>query len=293
MPPMKKDSSPLRRKLGVELRRLRQGVKMTTDDAAAQLELSASTISRGETGIVTIHPRDVDAMLRLYGVTDVRKREALLALARKSRERGWWHRYRNVLSADLVNYISVEYGASTISSFQTMLLPGLLQTEDYTREVANVLPRQGPITAKPKPEVIDQLVEIRLKRQQMLLGRKDPVPVAVVLDESVLYRPIGGPEVMKAQLKHLVDVAQNQSVTLQVMPLREGMHAGLGGPFTLFGFAEPMELSIIHVENHTNFLLVEDEPDIKHYELVFQRVQESALPAAESLALVDQIAEGL
>jgi hypothetical protein len=77
------------------------------------------------------------------------------------------------------------------------------------------------------------------------------------------------------------------------MPLHKGMHAGLGGPFTLFGFAEPMELSIIHVENHTNFLLVEDEPDIKHYEVVFHRVQESALPAAESLALVDQIAEGL
>lgn len=289
MAPMKKDSapSPLRKKLGIELRRLRQGANISADEAASQLELSASTISRGETGIVTIHPRDVDAMLRLYGVADGRKREALLALARKSRERGWWHHYRNVLSGDLVNYISVEYGASTISSFQTMLLPGLLQTADYTRAVAAVLPRQA------KPAVVERLVEMRIRRQEMLLEREDPMPLRVVLDESVLHRPIGSPKVMKGQLRHLVEVAEGDNVTLQIMPYSAGMHAGLGGPFTLFGFAEPMNLAIVHVENHVNFLLVEDEPDIRHYELVFHRVQESALPAAESLALVEHIAEGL
>ncbi|HEY3143894.1 MAG TPA: helix-turn-helix transcriptional regulator [Acidimicrobiales bacterium] len=289
MAPIKKESapSPLRKKLGIELRRLRQGAKISADDAAKRLELSASTISRGETGIVTIHPRDVDAMLRLYGVTDDRKREALLALARKSRERGWWHHYRNVLSSDLVNYISVEYGASTISSFQTMLLPGLLQTADYTRAVATYLPR------RTKPAVIEQLVEIRLRRQEMLLHREDPVPTRVVLDQSVLHRPIGGPKIMKAQLEKLVEVGMYPNVEVQIMPYAVGMHSGMGGPFTLFGFAEPIDLAIVHVENHVNFLLVEDEGDIRHYELVFQRVQESALPVADSLALVQEIAEGL
>jgi transcriptional regulator with XRE-family HTH domain len=289
MAPMNKDStpSPLRKKLGIELRRLRQGAKISADDAATRLELSASTISRGETGIVTIHPRDVDAMLRLYGVTDVRKREALLALARKSRERGWWHRYRNVLSADLVNYISVEYGASTINSFQTMLLPGVLQTPDYTRAVAAIHPRPT------KPEVVEQFVEIRKTRQEMLLEREDPVPLSVVLDESILHRPIGSRDIMKGQLKRLMEDAERPNVDLRILRYDVGTHAGLGGPFTLFGFAEPMDLAIVHVENHVNFLLVEDEQDIRHYELVFQRVQESALPAADSLALVNDTAERL
>jgi|RhiMetdeSRZDD1v2_1073273.scaffolds.fasta_scaffold107790_2 transcriptional regulator with XRE-family HTH domain len=289
MAPMKKDSSPspLRKKLGIELRRLRQGAKISADEAATRLELSASTISRGETGIVTIHPRDVDAMLRLYGVTDHRKREALLALARKSRERGWWHQYRNVLSSDLVNYISVEYGASTMSSFQTMLLPGVLQTPDYTRAVAKLHPRPTV------PKVVEQLVEIRRRRQEMLLEREDPVPLKVVLDESILHRPIGGSKVMKAQLERLLEDAKRPNVELRILPWEVGEHPGLGGPFTLFGFSEPMDLAIVHVENHVNFLLVEDEPDIRHYELVFQRVQESALPVTDSLALVTDKAEGL
>jgi transcriptional regulator with XRE-family HTH domain len=287
MPPVKNESSPLRRKLGMELRRLRQAAKISAEEAASRLELSPSTISRGETGMVTIHPRDVDAMLRLYGLTDQRKREALLALARKSRERGWWQQYRNVLSPNMVNYISVEYGASTISSFQTMLLPGMVQTADYTRAVAMELPRRA------KPQVVERLVEIRILRQDMMLEREDPVPLGIVLDEAVLHRPIGGSGVMKAQLNRLIEVAESDHVSLRVVPYDVGMYAGLGGPFTLFGFTEPMNLAIVHVENHINFLLVEDEQDIRHYELVFHRVQESALPEPDSLALVNRVAEGL
>ncbi|MGH9213852.1 MAG: helix-turn-helix domain-containing protein [Acidimicrobiales bacterium] len=289
MAPMNKDStpSPLRKKLGLELRRLRQGAKISAEEAATRLELSASTISRGETGIVTIHPRDVDAMLRLYGVTDGRKREALLALARKSRERGWWHHYRNILSNDMVNFISVEYGASTMSGYQTLVLPGLLQTPDYTRAIAALLPRPS------KPEVVEQLVKIRIQRQEMLLEREDPLPLNVVLDQSLLYRPIGSHKVMREQLEHLVKMAERDNIYLQVLHYEAGEHPGLGGPFTLFGFAEPMDLAVVYVENHVNFLLVEDETDIRHYELVFQGVQKSALPAADSLALVNDIAERL
>jgi transcriptional regulator with XRE-family HTH domain len=140
MPPLK-ETSPLRRKLGIELRLLREAAKLTADEAAAALETSASTISRSETGKVNVHPRDVDAMLRLYGLNDDRKREALVAIARKSRERGWWHEFRTVVSTDLANYMSIEYGASSIRIFQTLLVPGLLQTREYTRAVAAVFPR--------------------------------------------------------------------------------------------------------------------------------------------------------
>ena len=286
MPPLK-ETSPLRRKLGIELRLLREAAKLTADEAAAALETSASTISRSETGKVNVHPRDVDAMLRLYGLTDDRKREALVAIARKSRERGWWHEFRTVVSTDLANYMSIEYGASSIRIFQTLLVPGLLQTREYTRSVAAVFPRAHT------PETVEQLMQIRSRRQEMLLDKPEPVPLHVVLDESVLHRPIGGPGVMRDQLVRLLDLASSKAVQMQILPYDVGAHIGLGGPFTLFGFAEPMDLDIVHVENHVNFILVDDEDDIRHYEIVFQRVQESALPEADSLALVQEIAEGL
>jgi transcriptional regulator with XRE-family HTH domain len=281
-----KETSPLRRKLGIELRRLRESVKMTADEAAEQLELSASTISRSETGKVNVHPRDVDAMLRIYGLTDERKREALLALARKSRERGWWHAYRNVLAPDVVSHISIEDGANQIRAFQTMLVPGLLQTEDYSRAVAAIFPRPEP------PDVVDQQVEIRQRRQE-ILRRHDEVPLHVILDESALRRPIGGDAVMQKQLLHLLELTETLNVSLQIAAYQIGAYAGLGGPFTLFGFAEPMDLNIVHVENQRSFFLIEDEDDIRHYEIVFQRVQKAALPVADSLALVKRIAEGL
>lgn len=288
MPPLK-ETSPLRRKLGIELRLLREAAKLTADEAAAALETSASTISRSETGKVNVHPRDVDAMLRLYGLNDDRKREALVAIARKSRERGWWHEFRTVVSTDLANYMSIEYGASSIRIFQTLLVPGLLQTKEYTRSVATVFPRADT----DSPETIEQLMEIRLRRQEMLLHKPEPVPLHVVLDESVLHRPIGGPGVMRNQLVRMLELAHSEAVRLQILPYNVGAHVGLYGPFTLFGFAEPMDLDIVHVENHVNFILVDDEEDIRHYEIVFQRVQESALPEADSLALVQEIAEGL
>lgn len=271
----------------MELRRLRVTAGITADDAANRLELSPSTISRGETGAVNIHPRDVDAMLRLYGVADKAKREALLALARRSRERGWWHAYRRVLREEVVNYISLEDGANSIRSFQTMLVPGFLQTEDYTRAVASVFPRPEP------PEIVEQLVEVRVKRQQRVHA-SNPIPVHSVLDESALRRPIGSPEIMRAQLHRLLELSKADNVMLQVLPYAAGAHAGLGGPFTLFGFPEPMhDLAIVHVENQRSFLLIEDEYDIQHYEVVFQRVQKYALPVPETLALVEEIAEGL
>jgi transcriptional regulator with XRE-family HTH domain len=286
MPPLK-ETSPLRRKLGIELRLLREAAKLTADEAAAALETSASTISRSETGKVNVHPRDVDAMLRLYGLTDDRKREALVAIARKSRERGWWHEFRSVVSGDLANYMSIEYGASSIRIFQTLLIPGLLQTKEYTRHVAAVFPREHT------PETVEQLMQIRLRRQEMLLHKPEPVPLEVVLDESVLHRPIGGPGVMRDQLRRLLELSNRDTITLQILPYDVGAHIGLGGPFTMFGFAEPMDLDIVHVENHVNFILVDDSDDIRHYEIVWEHVKREALAEADSLALVDEIAKGL
>jgi hypothetical protein len=168
-----------------------------------------------------------------------------------------------------------------------MLVPGFLQTQDYSRAVAAVFPREEP------PEVVEQLIEVRRKRQELLV-EPDPVPVHVILDESLLHRPVGGAKVMCHQLERLLEFAERDNVTLQVLPYSAGAHVGLGGPFTLFGFPEPMDdMAIVHVENQKNFFLAEDEDDIQHYEIVFQRVHKSALPVPDSLALVQEIAEGL
>jgi transcriptional regulator with XRE-family HTH domain len=287
MPPTN-ETSPLRRKLGMELRRLREAMPMSAEEAADSLELSPSTISRSETGKVNVHPREVEAMLQLYGVTDKHKVDALMALARHARERGWWHKYRRLLSDDVLSFIRVEDGANSIRTFQTMLVPGLLQTPDYSRAMAAVFPHEEP------PEVVEQHLEVRRLRQQLLV-EPDPVPIHVIFDISALQREVGGPKVMRHQLEHLLELAGSDDVdvTLQVLAER-GAHVGFGGPFTLVGFPEPMhELAIVHMENQRNFFLAENEEDIRHYEVVFQRVQKSALPVPDSLALVKEIAEAL
>lgn len=285
--------SPLRQKLGLELRKLRESAGMTAGDTAAQLEISASTISRMETGTVQAHPRDVDAICEVYGLDEEigGPRQALVALARKCRERGWWYKYRKEMSEELISYISIESGAATISSYQNMILPGALQTPEYAKVLAETLvhPDLGMTVQR---ETIDQQIEIRTERQKELFTSAKHT-VKVVLDEQVLTRPIASAKVMKAQLELLLQVAELDGVKIQVVPFATGAYPGLGGPFTLFGFAPPIELNIVHVENHGRNYMVENENIIRYYEIVFQRVQNSALPVGESLSRVKEIAEGL
>lgn len=282
--------SPLRQKLGVELRRLREAAGMSAEQAATSLEISASTVSRSETGAVQPHPRDVDAMCQLYGLRDGHKREALVALARKSRERGWWYKHRKELSDELVNYIAIESGAATVSSFQNMILPGALQTPEYAKALADTLVH--PERLEPR-KAIEHRIEIRAKRQEELFASPDKHSVQIVLDEQVLTRPIAKPKVMRAQLDRLLEVGDAEGVTLQIVPFSAGAYPGLGGSFTLFGFAPPIDLDIVHVENHVRQFMVENAGIIQYYEVVFQRVQKYALPVPESRARVKEIAEGL
>jgi transcriptional regulator with XRE-family HTH domain len=292
MPP-KTQVSPLRQKLGVELRKLREDAGMTADDAAARLEISSSTISRSETGFVQPHPRDVDAMCQLYGHDEggSSKRQALVALARKSRERGWWYKHRKDMSDELLSYVAIESGAATISSYQNMILPGALQTPDYSMVLAETLIHPD-VGMHVQREVIDQQIEIRTERQKELFTAAKHT-VTVVLDEQVLTRPIATPKVMRAQLELLLQIAELDGVNLQIVPFAAGAYAGLGGSFTLFGFAPPIELDIVHVENHGRNYMVENEDIIRYYEIVFHRVQDSALPVSESRSRVKEIAEGL
>jgi transcriptional regulator with XRE-family HTH domain len=224
-----------RRQLAMDLRRLRASSGRTIDDVARHLECSAAKVSRMETGAVRVGLTDLRAVLELYGVIGA-ERDALFALARQSRIRGWWHDFADVVPLGSETFYGLEDGAATIGQHSTSLVPGLLQTADYARALVSSVP--GVAAA-----VRQRRVDLRLRRQQ-LLDRPQPPALRMVLDEAVLHREIGGPAVLAGQLEHLLAVAQRPYLQLQVLPFTAGAHPAAGVSFTLFGFAEPGETPV-------------------------------------------------
>jgi transcriptional regulator with XRE-family HTH domain len=222
----------LRILLGAQLRRLREGKGVTLGEAGDVIRASHSKMSRLETGRVGFKDRDIADLLTFYGVTDEEERETLRVLARRANAPGWWHDYSDVLPPWLEPYVGLEEVASQIRAYQVQFVPGLLQTEDYARAVT--LLRHASDPAKE----IDQRVGLRMARQDVL-GRPDPPNLWVVLDEAVLQRGLGTPDVMRAQLRHLLEMAERPNVTIQVIPFQAGGHAAAGGAFTILRFAEP------------------------------------------------------
>ena len=224
-----------RRLLAMDLRRLRASTGRTIDDVARHLECSAAKVSRMETGAVKVALTDLRAVLELYGVVGA-ERDALVALARRSRTRAWWHDFADVVPPGSEIFYGLEDVAATIGQHSTSLVPGLLQTADYARALIGTVPEV--------PDAVgDRRVELRLRRQQ-LLERPGPPDLHVVLDEAVLRREVGGAEVMTGQLEHLLVLAGQPHVQLQVLPFAAGAHRAVGVSFTVFGFAGPDEAPV-------------------------------------------------
>src|SRR5580704_16654455 len=200
--------------LGGHLRRLREDAGMTTEQAAASIRGSHSKISRMEHGRVGFKERDIVDLLALYGVGDGAEREALLGLAREANTPGWWQVYADILPNWVEPYFGLEAAASFIREYELQFVPGLLQIEEYARAVI----RLGNL---PSEEEVVRRAQARISRQQ-ILGRENPPTVCAVLDEGALRRVIGGPQVMKAQLRHLIDISDHPSVTLQILPFSAG-----------------------------------------------------------------------
>src|SRR5579864_4317047 len=205
------------RRLALELLRRREASGLSREEAARQLEWSTSTIFRIETGRSHPQPGNVRALLELYGVTGP-ERDGLIQLSRDARQPGWWHSFRDVLPNPYEVYIGLETGAASIRNFEPVVVPGLLQTADYAREIF----RKGPIELDP--DEVERLLEVRLARQK-ILARDDRPRVWAVIDEAVIHRVVGGTEVMRSQLRHLTEAAQQGKTTLQVVPYRAGAHA--------------------------------------------------------------------
>jgi hypothetical protein len=206
------------------------------------------------------------------------------AFAREARRRGWWTRYTDVLGSG--TYIGLEAEASAIHSYESQFVPGLLQTEDYARAVIS----GGQV--RPDPEAAERRVAARMARQE-LFTRPEPPEIWAVLDESVILRPVGGPAVMAAQLRHLIEVSTrpNAVVTVQVLPLAAGAHPGMSGPFVILSFQNSKDPPMVHLETATDGLYLEEPPDIERYTLRFSHLVARALGPNESRAMITDVAQ--
>ena len=269
-----------RRRLGAELRRHRELAGLTIDQVADQLDCSASKISRLETGQTGSNPRDVRDMLALYGVGDT-ELEELLSVARETRQRGWWQPYGSILTGA---YVGFEAAADRIRSYEAQCVPGLLQTADYARSMIAAVH-----TGRPRQEVDDR-VHVRLGRQA-LLTQEDPVKFWCVLDEAALRRPVGGREVMRCQLEHLVRESARPNVTLQVLPMAAGEHPGMEGSFVIMSFPDAADPDTVYVTIATGGVFQEKPDDVSRYEIIFDRLQKMALSSAESAEFIATMAK--
>ncbi|MDH6109043.1 transcriptional regulator with XRE-family HTH domain [Kitasatospora sp. MAP12-15] len=271
------------RRLGSELRRLRDSVNKTTEDAAQALKCSRAKISRIETGASGIRRLDLGILLDLYGVTEQRDRDSLEALARDSRKRGWWHDYGDTIPPAYADFLGLEGDARYIRTWQPLVVPGLLQTEGYARALLEANP------AAVRPERIDQLVRVRMERKDVL-SKSDPARFWAIIWEPALRCPVGGRDVQRAQLDQLTKAAQLPNVTLQVVPMDVGATAGACGAFVMFGFTDSPTPGAVFLETLTSSHYLEQEAELDGYGLVFEYLRSAALSPAKSLDMISSIA---
>lgn len=285
--PNVKPSTVLGRQLGDELRRFREGAGLTTAAAAEVLDCTKGKISRMENGHVPVRSPDLIALMHAYAVGDQQDRERLSALARSANRRrreGWWHQYGSVLSDAYRDQIEMENICESIRTYQVQLVPGLLQTTEYGRAVT-VASR-----AWQSAEEIEQFVQVRLARQERVTA-ESPMRFWAVLAEGVLRQQVGGPAVMRAQLEHLVSMAERPNITLQVLPFSRGAHSGMFGPYLLLSFPQVASLDLVLTETPTGNIWIERETEVARYRALFDDARTTALPPTDSVTLIHRLAK--
>ena len=277
-----------RRQLARELRQLREAAGYSLEAAAVRLEWSASTLSRIENGQQSVDIHSVRGMLDLYDLGGDRA-AYIQDLTRAARERGWWKAY----GVDDRGYIPLEDEAKLLRSFNLAMVPGILQTRDYAMALFRTWTTPGLISAwsppYPSPETVQTALRARMYRQRRLTSDEEPLELVAVLDESVLLRPVGGSAVMRAQLEHLLIVAELSTVTLQVVPLGTGSHVGMDGAFSILSFGDLDEPDIVHIEHPLGSTQVDKECEVSRATLMFDRLRSTALSPADTIALVEGV----
>ncbi|MEY9213655.1 helix-turn-helix domain-containing protein [Thermobifida halotolerans] len=272
-----------RRRLGVELRRLREKAGFTGEEAAARMSWSGSKLSRIERGQVSSNSDDIRDLLELYGVDDPGIRQALVLLARESRRRGWWHVYGDVIPERFDVYLGLEPEACALRFYHGQLVPGLFQTREYAQALLEAHP------APVEPHEISRRVELRMRRQE-ILAREDPPNVWMVLDEATVHRVVGDPTTMADQLRHLIRMSELPHITLQILPFGRGAHPGLDGAFDILEFSEPEVYAprLVHLENLTSSLYIEKAKEVRTYTVAFEHLRTAALHPVETRLLLTE-----
>uniref|UniRef100_UPI003CC7DAA1 helix-turn-helix domain-containing protein n=1 Tax=Nocardia wallacei TaxID=480035 RepID=UPI003CC7DAA1 len=273
----------LRIAVGGQLRKLREQCGITREAAGEHIRGSHAKISRLELGRTGFKERDIRDLLTLYKVTDPGERESFLELVRKANQPGWWHRYSDLLPQWFETYIGLEHASHSIRTFEAQLVPGLLQTEDYTRAIVSLAHEESESVRR---------VELRRRRQE-ILDRDGGPTLWAVLDETVLHRPIGGSDVLRGQLEHLVEMSDRLNVTIQVLPYAAGGHAAAGSSFTMLRFAEPELPDIVYIEQLTSALYLDRLQDLELYRRVMDRLSVQAEPPDRSRKMLVAAAESL
>jgi len=266
--------SVLRILLGAQLRRLRESKRITLEEAGDVIRASHSKMSRLESGRVGFKDRDVVDLFEYYGVTDQAQIQTLREVAVRANSRGWWHDYSDILPSWFEEYISLEQAAVEIRGYEVQFVPGLLQTEEYARAVT--------LLGYSNPKEISRRVSLRMARQARLSGA-EPVSLRMVLDEATLSRPIGGVSVMRAQLRHLIEMSQRPNVVIQILPFKAGGHAAAGGPFSVLHFAESDLSDIVYLEQLATAQYLEKPDLVRKYLAVMERLRLEAASPADSL----------
>jgi transcriptional regulator with XRE-family HTH domain len=274
------------RRLGSELRKLRENAAYTIEQVAEHLECSPSRVSRIETGKAQPpKQREIRDLLELFGATDTRVRDTLLQLAKEAAQPGWYSEFQDVFPPRFGSYIGLESEAAELRHFDNQLVHGLLQTPEYAREVLQTtLPGEAPKT-------IDRLLDLRLARQQILDRAPSTFALWVILDENVFRRPIGEATVMRGQVSRLLDAIKAPNLTVQVLPFDKGAHVGLDGPFSLLGFPEPSDPDVVYVESQAGNAYLEQPHQVSRMNTKFNLLVASALDPRETAAFLRRIEE--
>ncbi|KPH98658.1 hypothetical protein OK074_6223 [Actinobacteria bacterium OK074] len=279
-------STVLGRRLGAELLRLRDAASKTQQQAADVISATNSKIVKMERGWVPMRDPDIRALCEFYGLEDRKAVARLLDIARLDRERrkakGWWQESPH--PGTLSEYIALEDAASRIRTWQLSLIPGLFQTAEYARSVTVT---EG-VGVWEDPDEIERLVGIRMRRQERLRDER-PLQVYAVIWEAALRQLIGGPETMRVQLEHLLEVAEYPNVRLQVLPFRAGGHPCISGPFTVISFAETEAVDVVHADAIASTVWVENEAESAAYGAFFERTARLSLAPHDSVSLIDTI----
>ncbi|GAA1906400.1 helix-turn-helix transcriptional regulator [Streptomyces durmitorensis] len=276
------DPSLNRRRLRIALRKAREATEQSQGQAAQALDWSLSKIMRIEQGTVSLSVTDLRALLQQYGVTDQELGAELEAAARGSKGPSWWAKYNDVIGPQFSQYLGYESAAASFRTYNPIIVPGLLQTDEYA--MALLTPRLDEGQAR-------KIVELRTARQERALEGENPPWTFFVVDEAALHRQVGGPRVQRAQLQRLIDISERPHVSLQVLPFTAGAHYSTLSSFILLGFLDDEDL--LYLEAQGNQSIRDDHELIVRHQECFESLRETAHDGEKALDLIRQVRDGI